>query len=67
LLESANAQQRGVIAQTLQHWKDDTDLAGVREPAALAKLPEAERKAWPARWREVETLLAKAKEAKSGL
>jgi hypothetical protein len=32
-------------------------LAGVRNPAALADLPEPERQAWQAPWQEVEGLL----------
>lgn len=36
------------------------DLAGVRDPAALAKFPESERKEWRALWAEVATLLQRA-------
>jgi hypothetical protein len=32
-------------------------LAGVRDPAALANLPEPERQTWQAFWQEVEELL----------
>jgi hypothetical protein len=32
-------------------------LAGVRNPAALANLPEPERQAWQAFWQQVEGLL----------
>jgi tetratricopeptide (TPR) repeat protein/serine/threonine protein kinase len=46
--------------QTLKKWQTDPALAGVREPKELAKLPEAERKAWQALWAEVETLLKPA-------
>ena len=42
---SGPPQARQVISQTLQHWKADTDLAGLRDAAALAKLPEDEQKA----------------------
>ena len=31
------------IAQTLEHWRVDSDLAGVREPDAIDALPEPER------------------------
>ncbi len=41
---------------TLQHWREDPDLSGVRDPEALAKLPEAERATWRALWAEVESL-----------
>jgi hypothetical protein len=60
LLESGPPQWRPFIVQTLQHWKVDTDLAGVRDPEALAKLPEAERKEWKALWANVEALLKRA-------
>ena len=48
------------VAQTLQHWKADTDLTGMRDAAALAKLPEDEQKACRALWAEVDALLAKS-------
>jgi hypothetical protein len=32
-------------------------LAGVRDPAALANLPEAERQEWQQLWKEVEGLM----------
>ena len=34
-----------LVAETLKHWREDSDLAGVREAKALEALPEAERKA----------------------
>ncbi len=48
-----------VVAQ-LRHWTTDSDLAGVRDPDALAKLPEAERKVWQALWDDVERLRRRA-------
>jgi tetratricopeptide (TPR) repeat protein len=45
------------VQQTLLHWKEDTDLAGVRGDA-LAKLPEAERPPWKKLWDDVDALLA---------
>ena len=60
LLESGPAQARPFIAQTLDHWKVDTDLAGIRDAEALAKLPEAERKDWHSLWAEVNALLTRA-------
>jgi tetratricopeptide (TPR) repeat protein len=56
------AQKR--LKRALQHWQKDSDLAGVREKAALAKLPEAERNEWTKFWSEVTALLAKAGPAK---
>jgi serine/threonine-protein kinase len=61
VLASGPPQARQHVAQTLQHWKADPDLAGLREPAALAKLPEAEQNACRALWAEVDALLAKAR------
>jgi serine/threonine-protein kinase len=58
-LRSKQAQSdRAAVRQTLQHWKVDTDLAGVRGDA-LAKLPEAEREAWRKLWEQVDGVLAK--------
>ncbi|CAN5916676.1 hypothetical protein BH23PLA1_BH23PLA1_33860 [soil metagenome] len=41
----------------MSHWQQDSDLAGVREPDALAALPEPERAEWQALWAEVDRLL----------
>ncbi len=64
LLEKDPPAARQSIAQTPQHWKADADLAGLREAAALAKLPEAEQKACRSLWAEVDTLLNKARQAR---
>jgi len=48
------------IAPTLQHWKADTDLAGIRDEKELAKLPEEERAAFKKLWIGVDQLLTKA-------
>src|SRR5262249_13478596 len=37
----------------LKRWLADPDLAGLRDPEALAKLPEAERQQWQKLWAEV--------------
>jgi hypothetical protein len=44
----------------MKHWQQDTDFAGVRGPAALAKLPEAERQDWEELWADVADLLGRA-------
>jgi hypothetical protein len=60
-------QMEGAAAQeALRWWQKDPDLAGARDPAALAKLPEAERREWKMLWSEVERLLAKAGAEKAG-
>jgi tRNA A-37 threonylcarbamoyl transferase component Bud32 len=43
--------------QVLEGLRGLPVLAGVREPAALARLPEPERQTWQALWQEVEGLL----------
>jgi serine/threonine-protein kinase len=50
-----------VLAQkTLAPWRDDPDLAGLRDAGALEKLPPAERQQCRALWQEVATLLRRA-------
>jgi hypothetical protein len=46
--------------QTLSNWQQDTDLAGIRDAAALAKLPADEKKACTQLWADVAALLKKA-------
>jgi tetratricopeptide (TPR) repeat protein len=50
------------VQQRLAHCLEDTDLAGVRDVAALAKLPEAERDAWKKLWAGVEALHKRCQE-----
>ena len=44
----------------LRHWQEDSDLAGVRDKDALAKLPSDEQDAWRKLWADVDALLKKA-------
>jgi serine/threonine protein kinase/Flp pilus assembly protein TadD len=48
------------IAQRMEHWLKDGDLAGVRGAELLARLPEAERQDWQKLWKEVESLRQRA-------
>jgi serine/threonine-protein kinase len=59
-VDTGPPQARSAVVPTLQHWKADTDLAGIREGSALTKLPEDEQKACRALWGEVEVVLKKA-------
>jgi eukaryotic-like serine/threonine-protein kinase len=59
-LDECKPEERGAIHQALEQWKTDPALAGLREPARLAKLPERERPAWPGLWGDLEALLTKA-------
>jgi hypothetical protein len=54
-----------LVRKTLKHWLDDTDLAGVRDPKELEKLPAEEREAWQKLWADVDALLQKGPENKS--
>jgi serine/threonine-protein kinase len=53
---------REQVARVMEHWKADSDLAGVRDAEPLAEIPGDERKSWQAFWSEVETLLSKARQ-----
>jgi serine/threonine-protein kinase len=44
---------RATLEPTLRHWQRNPDLAGVRDPDRLAKLPRAERERWRRFWAEV--------------
>jgi tetratricopeptide (TPR) repeat protein len=54
-----NPKARPAVQQTLTRWQHDPDLASVRDPAALERLPEPERAAWHKLWGEVDSLLRK--------
>jgi hypothetical protein len=54
---SGKPQDRAAAQWVVRPWLRDTGFAGVREPAALAKLPEAERKEWQQFWADVRALL----------
>lgn len=51
---------RALIRQTLRHWREDADLAGLRDEAALARLDEDERAECRALWKRVEAVLMDA-------
>jgi tetratricopeptide (TPR) repeat protein len=63
-VQSGKPPDRQAALQALKHWQQDPDLAGVRDPVALAKLPEAERREWAKFWAEVNSLLKQAPGAK---
>jgi hypothetical protein len=44
-LDRDDSESRSSVARTVRHWQGDADLAGVSDPDALAKPPEAERTA----------------------
>ena len=63
LLQQAQAGKPEAMAtaiKALERWRADADLAGVRDPQTLNKLPEVERKAWQALRAEVDHFLERA-------
>jgi tetratricopeptide (TPR) repeat protein len=59
VLEADADKARATVQQTLRHWQQDTDFAGV-SGHGLAKLPETEWQAWQQLWADVEQTLRKA-------
>ena len=60
VLGNGPEQARPLALRRLQHCLADPDFAGVREPQALARLPESERQAWQQLWADVRDRLARA-------
>ena len=61
-LESDKPADRDAVQQTLFHWQQDTDLAGIRDAASLSKLPPDEQQACTQLWADVAALLKKREE-----
>jgi tetratricopeptide (TPR) repeat protein len=53
----SKVRDRALVRGMLQHWQKDSDFAGLRDQAALAKLPPAEAEAWQKLWADVADLL----------
>jgi hypothetical protein len=58
-----SAPERAASRGALIAVKRDRELAGLRDAAALAALPEAEREAWNRFWADVETAIARGQAA----
>jgi serine/threonine-protein kinase len=58
---SSTPQDLTLMQRRLGDWRQNADLAGVRAPDALAKLPEAEQIAWQKLWTDVGTLVTKTR------
>jgi serine/threonine-protein kinase len=52
----APSRPRSEVLRPLWRWRHDVNLAGLRDPKALARLPQAEREAWQTFWQRVEAL-----------
>jgi serine/threonine-protein kinase len=64
LLEKGKPADRTLVRQRLEHWRQDGDLAGIRDMDAVQKLPVGEREACQQLWSEVAELCKKAVEKK---
>jgi serine/threonine-protein kinase len=62
LAERDDPAARQTVRERLEHWRQDADLAGLRDAEAVGKLPAGERKACRALWAEVEALSRKVGE-----
>jgi tetratricopeptide (TPR) repeat protein len=63
LWETGKSADRAAVQRALRHWQQDRDLAGLRDPAALAQLPAEERAACEQLWAGVAALLTPAEAA----
>jgi serine/threonine-protein kinase len=61
-LANGKLTERNDVIKRLGHWRKDTDLAGIRDAQALAKLPSEEQHAFAQLWADVAALLKKAEE-----
>jgi serine/threonine-protein kinase len=61
LVQGGTPQARAAAGRALADWRQDADLTGLRDEAALAKLPAAERDACRQLWAEVAALRERAR------
>jgi hypothetical protein len=60
IIDRGDALVRDMVVKQMIHWKNDSDLTGIRDEKELAKLPEAERSAFKQLWDDVERLRVQA-------
>jgi len=53
---SSDPELRSLVAEEMEQWLDDEDLAAVRDKGALKAMPASERQAWQQFWTEVRRL-----------
>jgi serine/threonine-protein kinase len=63
-METGTAADRIQAQKTLSLWPDDPALAGLRDSDALGKLPPTERQECSMLWRDLDTLLERARSLK---
>jgi tetratricopeptide (TPR) repeat protein len=59
-LDRDTPEVRAQVGEVLRHWQQDADLAGLRDPAALAQLPAPEREACRQFWAAAAALRQRA-------
>jgi tetratricopeptide (TPR) repeat protein/tRNA A-37 threonylcarbamoyl transferase component Bud32 len=64
-LNQGTPQARHGVHQACRLWQRSPDLAGVRDAAGLARLPEAEREAWRKLWADVAQLVQRTGDSQS--
>ena len=52
------------VTRMLEHMLKNRDLAGLRDPKAVAKLPKDEAESWQSLWKNVASLLEKARQGR---
>jgi hypothetical protein len=57
LANHADPRARAAVRQRLLHWRADSDLATVRDQAALDRLDADEQQQWRRLWHDVDVLL----------
>jgi tetratricopeptide (TPR) repeat protein len=60
VLDACPAELKAMVGPTLEHWKADADLAGLRDAKQRGTLPADERAAFARLWDDVDRLLARA-------
>jgi serine/threonine-protein kinase len=60
MLDSGSATAPDLVKKMLRLWQAEPDLAGIRDPSAIDKLPADEREECLSLWQEVGSLLKRA-------
>jgi hypothetical protein len=60
------ADKQKLVGERMRRWQTDGDLAGIRDEAALGKLPAPEREDWRRLWAEVARMVSRDANAERG-
>ena len=64
ILKSGPPKDGAAVGKAMTYWRKDPDLAGIRDPIALEKLPPDEREECMALWNEAGAVFKRAQESK---